>query len=185
MTRGRGRGIPRPAAAWGFTVLERLVATLRSELGLADEAFDLWGHSAGAQFAHRFALFRPAAPVRRIVAAGAGWYTTPDLELDFPYGLRHEQLGFDRLALERWTRRDIVLLRGEREVRRDEHLPRPGSRGPRPHSLAPCRAHDPTRSRERSRDALAAARCRRCRLRPPHHGPRDAAALGRRRNPIG
>jgi pimeloyl-ACP methyl ester carboxylesterase len=87
-------------------VLERLVATLRSELGLADEAFDLWGHSAGAQFAHRFALFRPAAPVRRIVAAGAGWYTTPDLELDFPYGLRHEQLGFDRLALERWTRRD-------------------------------------------------------------------------------
>jgi len=58
MTRGRGRGTPRPAAAWGFTVLERLVTTLRSELGLADEAFDLWGHSAGAQFAHRFALFR-------------------------------------------------------------------------------------------------------------------------------
>jgi len=156
MTRGRGRGTPRPAAAWGFTVLERLVATLRSELGLADEAFDLWGHSAGAQFVHRFALFRPAAPVRRIVAAGAGWSTTPDLELDFPYGLRHEQLGFDRLALERWTRRDIVLLRGEREVRRDEHLRR--DRGAE--AQGPTRWHRAAHMIQRARASDPATRWR-------------------------
>jgi len=180
-TRGRGRGRPRPAAARGFTVVEHLAALLRRELDLADAAFDLWGHSAGAQFVHRFPLFRPDAPVRRIVAAGAGWYTAPDLHVDYPHGLRHEAFDFDRSALERWTQRDLLLLRGELDLDRDLHLrcdAATDSQGPTrwhraSHMLDRARAADPA-TRWRLLDVARAPRSH-------HHGPRDPTPLGHRR----
>ena len=49
----------------------------------ADGAFDLFGFSGGAQFAHRFALAQPGV-VRALTVAAAGWYTFPD---DIPYPL--------------------------------------------------------------------------------------------------
>lgn len=156
MTRGRGRGVPRPEGAWGFTVVERLAAMLRVELGLASGAFDLWGHSAGGQFAHRFPLFRPTAPVGRIVVAGAGWYTTPDLDVAYPYGLCQPALGFDRLALQRWTRRDLSLLRGGRDNQRDEHLRRDAPAD----AQGPTRWHRAAHMLERARAADPATRWR-------------------------
>jgi len=121
-SRGYGRGAVRPRREWAFTVVERLAVHLRDELGLRTARFDLWGHSAGGQFAHRFPLFCPQAPVRRIVASGTGWYLAPDPDVPFPHGLRHPQLAIDPGTLRAWTRRDLVLLRGERDVRRDPHL---------------------------------------------------------------
>ncbi|WP_153340676.1 hypothetical protein [Roseospira navarrensis] len=47
--------------------------------------FDLYGHSGGAQFSHRFAMLYPHR-VRRLTLGAAGWYTVPDTER-FPLGL--------------------------------------------------------------------------------------------------
>jgi pimeloyl-ACP methyl ester carboxylesterase len=52
-----------------------------------NEQFDAFGHSAGAQFAHRLLLFKPDLPVDGMVASASGWYTVPDPGIDFPYGL--------------------------------------------------------------------------------------------------
>ncbi|MEM7496854.1 MAG: alpha/beta hydrolase [Pseudomonadota bacterium] len=65
------------------------LATLLDDLGLAGlpgtGRIDLFGYSAGAQFAHRFAMMHPQR-VRRLSLAAAGWYTFPD-DAPFPYGL--------------------------------------------------------------------------------------------------
>lgn len=47
----------------------------------------LFGFSAGAQVAHRYALAHPHRVARAVVAA-AGWYTFPDRKQRFPYGIR-------------------------------------------------------------------------------------------------
>lgn len=112
-------GVPRPEASWAYTALTGIVARVREAFGLADEQFDLWGHSAGAQFVHRYLLFASEAPVRCAIAANAGWYTLPDPEVAFPYGLAHLAL---ELSAQRWTSRTLVLMRGVRDVERDATL---------------------------------------------------------------
>lgn len=59
---------------------------------------NIFGHSAGAQFAHRFLMFKPQAKYNRIVAASAGWYTMQDNQLDFPYGLKASPIENDDLS---------------------------------------------------------------------------------------
>ena len=72
---------------------------LRSDsalLGIADaltarygapHALDCFGFSGGAQFVHRLALVAPER-VRRLAVAAAGWFTLPDPERRFPYGIK-------------------------------------------------------------------------------------------------
>lgn len=47
---------------------------------------DLFGHSGGAQLAHRFAMLYPHK-VGRLNLAAAGWYCLPDTGMAYPYGL--------------------------------------------------------------------------------------------------
>lgn len=111
-----------PPRAWAFSVVEAIHERVRRRFGVEDERFDLWGHSAGAQFVHRMALFRPEAPVGAYVAAGAGWYTVPDLALPFPYGLADPLLGFTAADVAAFTRRPLTFMRGTRDTERDDHL---------------------------------------------------------------
>lgn len=117
-----GAGELRAEQDWSFTAVVAMHRAVRAAFGLTDRRFDLWGHSAGAQFVHRFTLFRPEAPVRLAIAANSGWYTLPDLATAFPYGLRHPLLSFTPADVARWAGGDLVLMRGERDVLRDEHL---------------------------------------------------------------
>jgi ribulose 1,5-bisphosphate carboxylase large subunit-like protein len=48
----------------------------------------LFGHSAGARYAHRMVEFVPEAKAKMVIAANSGWYTLPDLNLDCLTALR-------------------------------------------------------------------------------------------------
>jgi hypothetical protein len=111
-----------PPAQWAFTVLEGLCDAVRERFALRDGELDMFGHSAGAQFVHRFLFFRPDVPVRRAIAAGAGWYTAPDRSVPWPYGLQHPALSFTGADLARYAARDVVLLRGGTDVHYDSNL---------------------------------------------------------------
>ncbi len=50
--------------------------------------FSLFGYSGGAQFAHRYALFYPQR-LNKLVICAAGWFTFPDPDEVFPYGLKN------------------------------------------------------------------------------------------------
>ncbi|MGL4520604.1 MAG: hypothetical protein ACRCUJ_13305 [Phocaeicola sp.] len=75
-------------AEWTFSLIEPLFQYICQELSIQPTSYDMWGHSAGAQFVHRYLLFKPDAPIGQAISANAGWYTVPDWEVEFPYGLK-------------------------------------------------------------------------------------------------
>lgn len=111
---------------------DQALLALLSHLAMVDPAFsgpvDLFGHSGGAQLAHRFAMLYPHK-VERLNLAAAGWYCLPDTSMTYPYGLgadttpgslswarRHEQ------ALAAFLRLPVQVFVGTEDVMRDEAL---------------------------------------------------------------
>ena len=76
-----------PEKDWAFSVIEPLFDEIKSRTGNLSSTYKVFGFSAGAQFAHRFMMFKPNARVDKIVASAAGWYTVPDASITFPYGI--------------------------------------------------------------------------------------------------
>jgi poly(3-hydroxybutyrate) depolymerase len=83
--------------------------------GAASAQIYLFGHSGGAQFAHRYAMAHPER-VARVAVASAGWYTFPTPKRRFPYGLRpNSDLPGVLLDPERFLRVPIAVLVGEED----------------------------------------------------------------------
>ena len=97
-------------ALWSFSALEPMFDTLRMTMGLTASQYSIYGHSAGAQFVHRFLLFEPAARVHRAVSANAGWYTMPDPNIPTPFGLEGEGISDDQVS--NWLARPLTILLG-------------------------------------------------------------------------
>lgn len=75
-------------ANWSYSAIELIFDEIRSRFAVTTERYSLYGHSAGAQFVHRYIFHVPEARVSQIVPANAGWYMMPDYERDYPYGLQ-------------------------------------------------------------------------------------------------
>lgn len=108
-----------PEAAWTFFALDRAVAAALRALGAPPGPFVLYGHSAGAQFVHRYLLLTGAAQVSRVVVANAGWYTWPDFGIAFPFGLA--DCAATEAGLRAALTRPVTLLLGEADT--DPHHP--------------------------------------------------------------
>lgn len=117
-----GAGVKNPEANWSFTIVENIHQTVRESFGIKDKKFDLWGHSAGGQFVHRFMLFKPNARVRYAMPANSGWYTAPDLNVAYPHGVRHPILSVTASDLKRWTSEPVIIFRGTADTERTENL---------------------------------------------------------------
>ena len=92
--------------------------------GLVPAPFALVGFSAGAQFAHRYAMCFPGR-VAALVAASAGWYTMPEPELGFPYGCAESEdlpTGIERL--DAFLSIPALVMVGEKDTARDALLRR-------------------------------------------------------------
>ncbi|MEM8922459.1 MAG: hypothetical protein AAGD35_03085 [Actinomycetota bacterium] len=79
-------GRPSPVERRTFALIDALFAHLGGRSAERD-GFHLYGHSAGAQFVHRYLLFSRTDDVLGAVSANAGWYTLPDPDLAYPFGL--------------------------------------------------------------------------------------------------
>ncbi len=86
-------GAERPVEDWTFSLIDPIVTEFQQTQGSTDPHVDLWGHSAGAQFVHRFMMFLGSDLVDRAVAANAGWYTTLDPDVAYPYGIWNAPVG--------------------------------------------------------------------------------------------
>lgn len=62
---------------WLYTTIERLYDAMIADKRAEPGGYILFGHSAGAQFAHRMVLFMPDARYRVAITANAGFYTLP------------------------------------------------------------------------------------------------------------
>jgi poly(3-hydroxybutyrate) depolymerase/predicted deacylase len=105
-----GTGQPVPKERWSFSAIEPLFEVVRQMTGTRVTRYGLYGHSAGAQFVHRYLMFVPDARVGTAVAANAGWYTMPEQTVAFPYGLRGS--GVTDTALRAALQRPLTILLG-------------------------------------------------------------------------
>ena len=99
---------------WAFSTIEHLFDEMRVD----QASYVLFGHSAGGQFAHRMALFRPDSRASVIVAANPGWYTMPEWRKEkttdpFPYSLVGSPSG--EAQLRQALSHRLVLLVGEKD----------------------------------------------------------------------
>lgn len=119
-----------------FTVLEPLFDRVRALTGTRVEGYDLYGHSAGAQFVHRYLLFTRHTRVARAVVANAGWYTMPVDSVDFPYGLAGTDIAASALreALERPVA--VLLGTGDTDTQHSSLRRTPEAMAQGPHRLA-------------------------------------------------
>jgi poly(3-hydroxybutyrate) depolymerase len=109
-------GTPVPEDQWSFHVVEALFDYVVREAGSSARDYALFGHSAGAQFVHRFIEFMPTHRARIAVAANAGWYTIPDDSITFPYGLGEAPSAVD---LHRVFNTNLVVLLGADDIDTD------------------------------------------------------------------
>ena len=91
-------GAARPQEEWRFTVIESLFDFVVRDVHSQAKDFNMFGHSAGGQFVHRFVEFMGGRRVHKAVAANAGWYTVPDDGEDFPYGMDGSPLNEQDMA---------------------------------------------------------------------------------------
>jgi len=77
---------------WLFNDFDRLFDLVVAATNSSQTQYDIFGHSAGGQILHRFAIFQPDSRARRIVAANPGFYTLPDFDTDIPLGLKSTPL---------------------------------------------------------------------------------------------
>ncbi len=117
LERGRSGDCP-------ITALELTIDRFQRVSGLPAAPLRLFGYSGGAQFALRYALVG-ALPVCKLALAAPGWFTMPDPEQAFPYGLAASPtLGERRADIVRLLSIPVLLAVGEEDTRRDRSLNR-------------------------------------------------------------
>jgi pimeloyl-ACP methyl ester carboxylesterase len=103
-------------------ILNAIVNELRNDFGIEKQKIHLFGFSAGAQYAHRYAFAHPNL-VDKVAIVAAGWYTLPTTNLDYPLGLKLNG-EFTDIAFEltRILRIKFKVYIGQRDNQRDKAL---------------------------------------------------------------
>ena len=83
--------------SWTFSIIDQLFDFIKNEIEGNQATYNAWGHSAGAQFLHRFVFYLPESKLNIAVCSNAGWYTVPESAIVFPYGLIESQLSNSNL----------------------------------------------------------------------------------------
>ena len=119
-----------------FAAIEPLFDALRASAGTRVPDYALYGHSAGAQYAHRWLMLASPPRARVVVAANAGSYAMPDPQVDWPFGLRGAPIGAD--GLRRALAAPLVVLAGTADTDPGHpNLPRePAAAAQGPHRAA-------------------------------------------------
>lgn len=99
------------ASGWLFNDFDRIfelaVKTTHSNI----KSYDIFGHSAGGQIISRMAIFKPASKAHRMISANAGSYTLPNMDVQFPLGLKNTEFKVNTFKQVYSTK--LTLLVGE------------------------------------------------------------------------
>lgn len=98
-----------------YEIFDNLFLIAKQQVGFKTSKFDIFGHSAGGQTAHRYILMCNSPYVDRVVAANSGWYTFPDNEIDYPYGIMDCQDLYD-ISLEHYLSQQMTIIVGDADT---------------------------------------------------------------------
>lgn len=105
---------------WSFPIIDRVFDQVRGLTKTNRKSFNLFGHSAGGQFVHRYMTFTGGSRVDLAIAANPGWYTMTARKEKFPYGLGGTKVTDDDLR--RFFSRRLIVLLGEDDTQRGTYL---------------------------------------------------------------
>jgi hypothetical protein len=110
-------GTINPVNTWIFPLVQEIFNFFKQKTGNTSQTFDAWGHSAGAQFLHRFVMFTDPTNINKIICANAGFYTqvfeqSGKGSLDYPYGTNLLSSYFN---LNSFCSKNITILLGEND----------------------------------------------------------------------
>ena len=119
---------------WAFTAIERMYSAIKTAAHLNTSGFSIFGHSAGAQFVHRYVAFvrsslgkckGEASHLEHAVAANAGSYTCPTFEENFPFGFGGLEGKFARHDMLTFLEAPLTVLLGDKDTDpHHKHLPK-------------------------------------------------------------
>ncbi|GGZ92436.1 hypothetical protein [Algibacter mikhailovii] len=99
------------SSQWIFHDFDRIFMIAKSAVKSKQHKYDMFGHSAGGQILHRFALIYPNSKANWILASNAGSYTLPDTRTAYPFGVK--STGINNKSLKKSFKKDLVLFLGE------------------------------------------------------------------------
>ena len=120
------------SAEWIYRDFDRIFRLVKEEIGSRQQEYDIFGHSAGGQILHRMAIFQDFTNARRIISANSGWYTLPNNEYNYPYGVKDTYVNEDdlRTAFEKKLTILVGELDNENETRGHlRHTPQADAQG--------------------------------------------------------
>lgn len=120
MDKTDGKGQLQSKEKWVFPVIDRVIRDVKTSMGAESSPVAVFGHSAGAQMVHRYALFGGSTEANLIMPANAGWYTMPNMTVSFPYGLDGVPMTEAELAVA--FAKPVVVLLGEADTKRTKNL---------------------------------------------------------------
>ncbi|MGL5385496.1 MAG: hypothetical protein ACRDCA_06530 [Serratia sp. (in: enterobacteria)] len=104
-----------PKGEWAFTVIDDLFADLQQQGITKQKNYYLFGNSAGCQFVHRMLTLVPEANVKAAICAAAGWWTMPDVENLWPYGLDKAPVKVTQKQLADYFAKPVLITVGEKD----------------------------------------------------------------------
>ncbi len=130
------QGQRRPQPQWSYSAIDVIFDRVVAREKLAARQYVLFGHSAGAQFVHRFVLLDAGRKMARAISANSGSYTWPLGPNRWPFGVA--DLPADLWQPEKALGAPMLIMQGTADNDPDyPSLPRqPEAMAQGPHRLA-------------------------------------------------
>lgn len=106
---------PLPEEQWSYSVIEAIFSYVKEETGNQASKYSMFGHSAGAQFVHRFVTFKQNTHLDKAIAANSGWYTVPNTQIEYPYGLKNSGYS-DNTPLTHLFSSSLIVALGDQDT---------------------------------------------------------------------
>lgn len=119
-TTNNTKGTIKPESEWYYSVIDRIIAKIKADTNSPNSKTIVFGHSAGGQFVHRYAMLNEINSADLLIAANPGYYLMPDFSAPFPYGLK--KLSYSEERLKEAFKRPLVILAGENDIKRTKNL---------------------------------------------------------------
>lgn len=101
-----------PKSQWSFALVNDIFDALRLQGITSQTQYYLFGNSAGCQFVHRMLTLLPQPEVKAAICAAAGWWTLPDTDQRWPYGLRESPVKVTQSQLGDYFAKPILFTVG-------------------------------------------------------------------------
>ncbi|MBU9816703.1 hypothetical protein J1781_17860 [Rahnella sp. C60] len=111
-----------PKSQWAFSIVDNLFTTLQKQGITRQKQYYLFGNSAGCQFVHRMLTLLPEPNVKAAVCAAAGWWTLPDTDQRWPYGLREAPVVVSQQQLNDYFAKPVLIAVGAEDDDPENHL---------------------------------------------------------------